>query len=171
MNKAAVILASILAIILIAGVFVGGFFAGKGKREIIEVRDTVTKIETYRDTITIVKPVPVKETVHDSILVPVVDTMCIRDTVYISLPMERKEYRDSDYVAVVTGYRPELESISVFPITKVVTQTITIHDKSKPKPWGVGVQVGFGGMYGISSRRVDYGPYIGIGFSYNVIRW
>ena len=85
--------------------------------------------------------------------------------------MERKEYRDSDYVAVVTGYRPELESISVFPITKVVTQTITIHDKSKPKPLGVGVQVGFGGFYGISGKRVDYGPYIGVGISYNIIRW
>lgn len=171
MNKSTAILASILAIILIAGAFVGGFFAGKGKREVVEVRDTVIKVETYRDTVTIEKPVPVKEYVYDSILVPVVDTMHIRDTVYISLPMERKEYRDSDYVAVVTGYRPELESISVFPLTKVVTQTITIHDKSKPKPWGIGVHAGFGMQYGISSRRLDYGPYLGVGLSYNFIRW
>lgn len=171
MNKTTVIVITILSILLLVGAFVGGVFAGKGKHEVIVVRDTVIKVETYRDTVTIVKPVPVKETVYDSILVPVVDTMHIRDTAYISLPKERKEYRDSDYVAVVTGYRPELESISVFPITKVITQTITIREKSKPKPWGVGIQAGFGGFYGISSRRVDYGPYIGVGISYNLIRW
>lgn len=174
MNKATAILASILAVILIVGAFVGGFFAGKGKREVVEVRDTVIKVETYRDTVTIEKPVPVKEYVYDSILVPVVDTLHIRDTVYIALPKERKEYRDSDYVAVVTGYRPELESISVYPktkvITKTITQTIEVPVKS-PKPWGIGIQVGFGGQYGITSKRVDYGPYIGVGLSYNIIRW
>ena len=173
MNRSTVILASILAVILIAGAFVGGFFAGKGKRpqpSVVVQTDTVV----FRDTITQYKPQYITREVIRRELVEVTDTVTIHDTTYIAIPIERREYRDSDYFAVVTGYRPELESISVFPktqyITKTITQKIEVPVKS-PKPWGIGIQVGFGGQYGISSRRVDYGPYIGVGISYNFVRW
>ena len=42
---------------------------------------------------------------------------------------------------------------------------------TKPKPFGFGIQAGFGGFYCIMSNRLDYGPYIGFGFSYNIVRW
>jgi len=173
MNKTTAILASILAVILIVGAFVGGWFAGKGRRpqpSVVVQTDTIV----FRDTITQYKPEYITREVIRRELVEVTDTVTIHDTTYIAIPIERREYRDSDYFAVVTGYRPELESISVFPktqyITKTITQTIEVPVKS-PKPWGIGIQVGFGGQYGISSRRVDYGPYIGVGISYNFIRW
>lgn len=173
MNKTSVILTAILAALLVVGVFVGGWFAGKGRRphpSVVVQTDTII----FRDTVTQYKPEYITKEVIRRELVEVTDTVTINDTTYIALPFERREYADSNYRAVVTGYRPELESISVYPktqvITKTITQTIEVPVKS-PKPWGVGIQAGFGGVYGISGKRVDYGPYIGIGISYNIIRW
>ena len=173
MNKTSVILTAVLAAVLIVGALIGGYFAGRGKRPEIQTeiqRDTVWRT----DTVTQYKPEYITKTVIRRELVEVTDTVTINDTTYISLPVERKEYRDSNYFAVVTGIRPELEKISVFPktqiITETITQTIEVPVKS-PKPWGVGIQAGFGGFYGISGKRVDYGPYIGVGISYNIFRW
>ena len=173
MNKTSIILTAVLAAILVVGAFVGGWFAGKGRRpqpSIVVQTDTIV----FRDTITQYKPEYITKTVVRKELVEVADTMTIHDTAYIALPIERKEYRDSNYYAVVTGYRPELEQITVYPKTQVITNTITQTIEvpvKKPKPWGIGVQAGFGGQYGITSKRVDYGPYIGVGISYNIIRW
>lgn len=39
------------------------------------------------------------------------------------------------------------------------------------KRFGIGVQSGFGGLYDIRNNNLGYGFYIGLGFSYNIIRW
>lgn len=41
----------------------------------------------------------------------------------------------------------------------------------KPKQFGLGIQSGFGGLYDIKHNNLGYGFYIGVGFSYNIIRW
>lgn len=41
----------------------------------------------------------------------------------------------------------------------------------KPKCFGVGVQFGFGACYGLQSKQLDAGPYIGFGLSYNFLRF
>ncbi len=87
------------------------------------------------------------------------------------MDIERREYADSDYLAVVSGIMPRLEEISVYPKTKIITQTITIGQERKPTRFGVGVQVGFGACYGLVEKKVDAGPYIGIGMSYNFVRF
>ena len=171
MNKTSVILTAILAALLVVGAFIGGWFAGKGRRQVISQRDTVTTVITIRDTITQYQPEYITKTVIRRELVEVTDTVTINDTTYISLPVERKEYRDSNYFAVVTGIRPELEKISVFPKTQIITETITQTVQSKTTRFGVGVQVGFGACYGLVGKQVDAGPYIGVGVSYNFLRF
>lgn len=170
MNKTTAILAAILAVIVIAGAFTGGFFAGKGKRPAFQ-RDTVTTVVTYRDTVTVYEPKEITRTVIRKEYVAVTDTIIRNDTTYIEMPVERREYRDTNYRAVVSGIRPQLDEISVFPETRIVTQTVTVTEKRRPTKFGVGVQVGFGGTYGLVHKQLDAGPYVGVGISYNFIRF
>ena len=170
MNKATAILAAILAVILIAGAFTGGYFAGRGRKPQVQ-RDTVIKVETYRDTVTVYEPKEVTKTIIRKEYIAVTDTFVRNDTTYIEMPVERKEYRDSNYYAVVSGIRPQLDEISVYPETKVITKEITVYEERKPTRFGVGLQVGFGAQYGIRGKQFDVGPYLGVGISYNFIRF
>lgn len=88
------------------------------------------------------------------------DTIHVNDIV---LQVEQKVYKDSNYTAYVSGYRPQLDSISVYPITTTVNNDIyhTIKVKGKHR-WGIGLQVGYG---------YPIGSYIGIGISYNLLYW
>ena len=101
-----------------------GFVGGRRARPVAE---TLTRTDTlrFRDTLTVELPVPVLIEVVDTVLVPCVDIVTIRDTVYAPLPVERREYRDSSYRAVVSGFRPSLDLIEVYPATTVVTKTVT----------------------------------------------
>ena len=88
-------------------------------------------------------PYPVRDTIHDSIEVPV--------------PIIQKRYDDSLYTAWVSGFEPALDSIRLYQPTIIETITNTI---VKPAPrLSVGVQVGAGG--GIFTRQPDV--YIGVG--------
>ena len=88
-------------------------------------------------------PYPVRDTIHDSIEVPV--------------PIMQKRYDDSLYTAWVSGFQPSLDSIRLYQPTIIETITKTI---VKPAPrLSVGVQVGAGG--GIFTRQPDI--YVGIG--------
>lgn len=120
------------------------------------VRDTIT------DTITYFLPLP-----KDSIVLRYVterlpishDTLVqvIHDSVEVVIPITQKMYSDSTYTAYVSGYKPRLDSISVYPLHEIVTIT-----KTRWKRWGVGVQAGCG----ITTQGV--GPYVGIGLHYNL---
>lgn len=125
--------------------------------------DTVIVVRT--DTITAEKPVYVsKETVRTE-LVPVHDTLRIHDTLYIQLPVEQLEYRDSLYQAWVSGIRPALDSIRIF----APVQTVTITQRTKPPNWGIGITAGYGVT--VVDKNVRLAPYVGIGISYNIIHW
>lgn len=79
---------------------------------------TRTDTLTVRDTITEKKPVYVTRTVTDTMLVTVADT------VYMVLEREQRWYHGDSYDAWVSGYRPQLDSIRVYPETKYVTRDI-----------------------------------------------
>lgn len=85
----------------------------------------------------------------------------IQDTTEV-IPFETKVYEDTSYTAVVSGYKPSLDSLSIYIPTKIVTieQSKNIYHK---KPFSFGVQLGVG--YGIISRKPDI--YIGLGGQYN----
>lgn len=128
-------------------------------------RTPTEKIETIRvDTLVIrdtmryteVKPYKVKVT--DTLLVPASDTVTLRDTLWLQLPKETKTYKDSTYEAVVSGYKPELESITVYPTTAIIHTTTQL----PPNRWGWTVTAGPTIAYD-GKPRVGLGLTIGLG--------
>lgn len=122
-----------------------------------EIR-TETKIQTVvkTDTILISAPMAVffrftSDTIH------IGDTVVMREQAY---------YEDSLYRAWVSGYRPRLDSLQVFPRTVYQTVTNDVYHpvliKSKKKRWGLGLQVGYG---------YPGGFYVGGGVSYHLFQW
>ena len=91
------------------------------------VRDTLY----IHDTITAYKPVPFNVYVVDTMWVPV--TVSKTDTVWAQLPRTAKVYQDSTYRAVVSGFRPSLDTISVYQRTKVITVTNNV--RIPPPRW------------------------------------
>jgi hypothetical protein len=88
----------------------------------------------------------------------------IRDSIDVPVPIMQKRYDDSLYTAWVSGFEPNLDSISLHQPEIITTITKTI---VKPSPlFSVGIQTGAG--YGIISRQPDF--YIGIGGQLNLWR-
>lgn len=170
----AMIIAGACAVLLLCVVSgLVGWRIGKGGKEYITKRDTVVNVVTYRDTIRVVEPKYLTKGVVRKELVAVKDTVVIHDSTYIYLPVERVEYVDTNYYAVVSGIQPKLEEISVYPKTTVVTNTVTetVYKKRKPTRFGIGIQAGYGVHYGVTTQRFDHGPYLGAGVSFNLVRF
>ena len=128
------------------------------------VRDTLV----VRDTVRIEKPVAKYTHTTDTMLVFATDTVRVRDTVFVRIPIETKEYSAEDYKLQVSGYRPQLDWIEVYPTTVKVTETQTITVPKKTR-WGIGVQVGYGAA--LNGKQVVLSPYVGLGVSYHFICW
>ena len=135
-------------------------FCSRNREDTGAPSDTIfifhTDTSYIRDTVFVYYPRPV------SVLVS--DTLIVRDTVLLK---EHKFYKDSLYEAWVSGYEPSLDSICVFPVTKTITNTITntvieTKEVKKNTPFGIGIQAGYG---------YPHGAYVGIGISYNFIRF
>lgn len=121
--------------------------------------DTVRIRDTIRDTI----PIPVKETLKrtDTVYLPIiVDTTTDRtvedDSVPVIIPITSKEYKTNDYRAVVSGYMPNLDFMEVYREKEIVIL------KPEKKRWGLGLQTGC---------SYPGGWYVGIGISYNLVMW
>ena len=82
---------------------------------------SVTEYKTIVDTIFVDKPKYYKEVVRDT--VPLNLFVKNEDS---CLVVTQKEYRDSNYVAWVSGVEPQLDSIMVFNNTEYVFKTSTI---------------------------------------------
>lgn len=121
-----------------------------------EIR-TETKVNTVVkvDTLLISAPMTPLLTIR------LTDTIRIGDTVVYR---EQAYYEDSLYRAWVSGYRPRLDSLMVFPRTVYQTVTNDIYHTIVPKKKrrGLGVQVGYG---------IPSGWYVGIGVSWNIFMW
>lgn len=126
------------------------------KEEPIQIKDTIsiTKI----DTITIIKPQPIVE-YRDRIIK---DTLYNTDSVpvLVDIPIETKVYADSNYRAVISGYRPQLDTISIFNKNQIqYINKITY----KTKRINFSPSIGFG--YGMFNRKFDM--YVGFSIGYN----
>lgn len=150
------------ALLLLSGYMLGRRACRAPEPELVIQTDTLR----IRDTLLVEKPVPVEVRVVDTMLVAVADTVTVGDTVYLSLPRETKLYGDSTYTAQVSGYRPELDWVEVYPKTEVVTRTIFVDSR---KRWGIGLQAGYGAY--AAGGQVRLAPYLGIGISYDILRW
>lgn len=84
------------------------------------------------------------------------------DSVSVEIPITQKVYETDRYRAVVSGYKPNLDDIYIYQPTQIVQV------KSKPKRWGVGIQVG----YGVTLKQTpQFSPYVGVGVSYNLFQF
>ena len=83
--------------------------------------DTVTEYKIISDTEFVERPKLCKEIIRDTVWL---DSLLDND--YNHLIVSQKEYRDSDYVAWVSGIEPQLDSIMVFNNTEYVFKTATI---------------------------------------------
>lgn len=124
-----------------------------------------------RDTIHIPKPMYITSKIIDTmtVLVQATDTLWLHDTLYVNLPREQRTYADSTYTAWISGYRPQLDSIQIYPQTTTITNTTTITHKPKKPLFSIGIQAGYG--VNIIDNQVRPAPYVGIGISYQILSW
>lgn len=154
-------------LLTLAAVLCIGFLAGWFSRVPARVEDFIEKVDTLvvRDTIMRDRPVFVDRYLvrTDTVKLAVHDTTLRVDSVLVDVPIERRIYEeDSLYRAVVSGYRPSLDSLLVYRTTTEITKFVPVPVK---KRWGVGIQAG----YGFSSKGIS--PYVGVGISYNLINF
>ena len=110
--------------------------------------DTVTEYKIIRDTTFVERPKLCKEIIRDTVWL---DSLIDND--YNHLIVSQKEYRDSNYVAWVSGIEPQLDSIMVFKNTEYVFKTSTIETfktiEDKTGKWFTGA-----GLYKLDNALV-----------------
>ena len=160
-------------------VFVCGVAAGmllprlcpflRQESEIVERTDTLT----VRDTIMEIHPVYVDRRVTDTMLVAVADTVTVRDTVYMVLDMEQRWYHGDRYDAWVSGYRPQLDSILVYPETRYVTRDIIFASPRKCNSIALESSASWCGAWSLTvSAEYEHSwrwCYVGAGVGYDIV--
>lgn len=142
----------VLTILLTAAICsaIGYGYGRLDAQGVTPITDTICFRDTVRDSI----PMPVYETLVLEVpeLFPVYITIggdTIHDSIYIPVPITSKEYQTENYRAWVSGYKPSLDSVWVYPEKIII--------REKPRRWGIGVIAGYGiGRNGLS-------PYVGVG--------
>lgn len=148
--------------------------------------NTETQREIIIDTLIYAMPVPRDSTVlryetvrlpashpqsHDALTHSDTDTAlsesAVPESIDVDIPITQKTYTAPEYTAYVSGYRPVLDSISVYPRTEILTITQTVTEKERPKRWSIGPVAG----YGYDPQHNRFAPFIGIGLSYGIIRF
>ena len=155
---------TILCVILLMfsiGILMEQKYRQKSPLEPLEIKvDTLV----VRDTIMQHKPIFVDKIKVDSVLIPVKDTIVIRDSVYLYMDREKVTWRDSLCEVYASGIMASVDSVRHFQEYKYITIETQVPVKVKSH-WGLGVNAGYGvGQGGLT-------PYIGIGFSYNILSW
>lgn len=142
-----------------------------------------TTIVTIYDTVKVVKPIaknsvviryvterlpivdkednsPIKDQIVDSNEM-VTDSNPL-DSIAVEIPITQKVYEDSTYKAYVSGFKPSLDSIFVYPRKEVQTITNKVDDKSR---WSLSVSVGYGLTL---TKQPTFAPMASVNLSYNI---
>lgn len=139
------------------------FFCFRLGKRCAETATETVRVDTVRvarvDTVRVLQPRYVRERVVET------DTVYVRDTVVVAVPVMQRYYRGDAYEAWVSGYRPKLDSLNVFLRTETVTVVRTEKVREKPGKWAIGVQCG----YGWNGRELS--PYLGVGIQYSLLRF
>lgn len=109
-------------LVLLVGFVIGILCRPHRIERVVDIqRDTTILIDTH----IVEKPVLVEKYTQDSLLVAVHDTTIVNDTIFVALPMEKKIYKGEDYLAEISGYKPNLDRIVVYPKTTTIKETTT----------------------------------------------
>ncbi len=173
---------TILLILCAAGLFAGGYFLGKMQDAGEDGMDV-----TYRvviDTVRHTMPVSKQDTTirYDIVRLARADDgsggnvadepdkadkcRSEEDSVSVRVPITQRVYGDSSHTAWVSGFRARLDSIEIYPRTEIMT--VSTKAKRREQRWGIGIQAGYGVTVGKSPQ---FTPYIGVGVSYNLIKF
>lgn len=148
----------LLALVFVLGRFYGFQTAREGLKPEV---DTLFITDTFFAE----KPVPVEVRVPGkTIYVPITDSTIVtkHDTTFVELPIEEKVYQDSTYRAVISGYKPSLDSIEVYNKTTIITKTVTV----PPSKWNFSITAGPALIVDIKGRP-SFGAGVMAGISYN----
>lgn len=122
---------------LIVGIVLGLFLCRScstpERVEIVQI-DSVVRVDTVREYY----PIERERVVIDTTLIVVRDTLRVKDTLYMNLPLEKRMYASSEYYAEVSGYRPCLDYIEVYPRTTIITRSETV----QPSKWSFSADLG-----------------------------
>lgn len=118
-----------------------------------------------RDTVRIPAPVP------ESTVIIRTDTVRLLspghpDSVSVALPVSQVHYSDSVAEAWISGFRPRLDSLHVFPVSRTVTHTIyrsLTPAQSKTSRWHIGVTAG------ATATSSGISPGISVGITYSLV--
>lgn len=133
---------------LAAGCLLMGFVGGRNAPapRMTERVDTLV----VRDTVIDYRPVVSERRIVRTDTVRLVsvhrDTVRVRDTVEVAVPITESRYTSDSYDLAVSGYRVELEYIKVYPETRYVTRS------ERERRWGFGVAAGPSAVVSPSGR-------------------
>lgn len=135
------------------------------KLDILPVKvDSVVVIR--HDTITREKPVYLTKYVDRVQLVPVRDTIRLKDTLFVALERERVEWRDEYAAVYASGIDPAVDSVRHYITEKVVTKEVTIQvpgpQRWKRIGWGVTAGPGVFWQPGMDNVTPGLGLVVGV---------
>jgi len=131
--------AALIGLIIFILGFAAGFAVSKHmyKCEEAPVVSAVREIKTVRDTVKAKVPPAVKETVKRKetarlkikpsvgTKTPTIVNDSLAGTAEVEIPITTKIYETPNYRAVVSGFRPSLDSMEVYRDTRTITETVT----------------------------------------------
>ncbi len=121
--------------------------------------ETITKIERHTDTIKLRDPVPVYTTLksYQFFDFPVEKVVYVDSSshVQVEIPIEQKTYRDSNYMAIVSGFQPNLDYIETYNNTTTITTTNVVHYRPL-------VSLGVGATAGWSPITKNWDVIVGV---------
>lgn len=133
---------SIKILALIAGILAWlliGFVIGRRTARIEPETQVITQVDTCVIIDTIVREKPVYRYSYIIDTVHTYFTTIEHDSILVDVPIERKVYEeDSVYRLIVSGWRPNLDSLLIYNTTKEITVTKTIPTSR----WSLGVTMG-----------------------------
>lgn len=153
-----------ILLVLLATTFIIGEIYGEQHHLFLPTEPIKEKVDTLfiRDTMTLYEPLFVEKKVVERQLVPVTDTLRLRDTLFVYLDREQVVWQDSLSLVYASGILPQVDSVRHFVESRVITKEIPVKSSSR---WGLGVHAGMGaGKDGLT-------PYIGVGLSYSLMSW
>lgn len=160
------IISIVIGWFLMMAIFLVGYRFGKRDVPVAELKHPVDTL-IVRDTITIREAFFEEKITLQKVLVPVTDTLIVRerDTIFVEMQREQVVWRDSLSAVYASGVMPEVDSVKHFISERIVREKEVIEIKKRSR-WSIGIQAGYG--IGLSGD-VRMTPYVGIGVSYNLL--